>query len=663
MEGIPSMLYAIRNIIKKDDKKGIIGIILAILSFCVCAFLGSFGKGILFALGFLIAGYLKIETKKKRHTYFINALWTFLTMSATCFCGFIMVAKISKCEITTAKAMLNMLCIFIIATVIFTITTRFKLSVILTTFLLLVLSTVNSFVFQFRGKELGPMDFLSIKTAINVSAQYKPELNENMIFAWLLWLLFVFMLFSFEKISFNSKMRARTGSILAVIVSILTLQLCSANIPIKSWYEQGTLKNGYYLNFYLALRDSVVKKPENYTLKPIKDFLEEALNVKAESRPNKAPNIIAIMSESYADFSVLGDNLNTNCEIAPFYNSLKEDTIKGYALSSVYGANTANSEFEFLTGHSMAFLPENSVPYQQYIDDSIYTMAWQMRDFGYESISTHPYWHNGWSRNKLYPLFGFSESTFFDSYPNENVIRKYISDQEMFEFVLDKLKNKNEEKPLFLFGITMQNHGGYTYKGADFIKTVELFGYQKAYPKAEQYFSLVQKSDEALKYLINELKNYKEDTLLVFFGDHFPKVETAFYEEVHGKSYDTLSEQLLQYKVPFMIWANYDIEEKTVPLTSLNFLSRYMIETAGLELPSYHVFLKDLENVVPAMNALGYYSKEKGDFIPYDKAEGEEAAWLNQYEALQYNNLFDDDNRDEDLFKKYINPPSSHNME
>jgi len=58
--------------------------------------------------------------------------------------------------------------------------------------------------------------------------------------------------------------------------------------------------------------------------------------------------------------------------------------------------------------------------------------------------------------------------------------------------------------------------------------------------------------------------------------------------------------------------------------------------------------------VIPAMNALGYYSKEKDDFIPYDKAEGEEAAWLNQYEALQYNNLFDEDNRDEDLFKKYI---------
>jgi len=648
------MLYALRNIIRKDEKKGIAGIVLAFLSFTVCTVFFEWEKGLLFALGFLAAGYLRIHTEKKRYTYFLNLFWAFEIAVITCLSAYIMVAKLSRCEITAGKAMLNILCVIILCALMFIITARFRLSVILTTFLLLTLSTVNSFVFQFRGKELVPMDFFSIKTAINVSAQYKPEVPQNMIYGWLLWLLFVFMLFSFTKLPIASKLRAKTSSALAVIVCMLTLQLCSADIPIKSWYEQGTLKNGYYLNFYLALRDSVVKKPENYTLKPIKDFLEETMGVNAEGTHKKSPNIIVIMNESYADFSVLGDNLNTNCEIAPFYNSLKEDTIKGYALSSVYGANTANSEFEFLTGHSMAFLPENSVPYQQYIDDSIYTLAWQMRDFGYESISTHPYWYNGWSRNKLYPLFGFSESTFFDSYPNQNVIRKYISDQEMYEFVIDKLKNKNKEKPLFLFGITMQNHGGYTYKGEDFIKTVELSGYTKEYPKAEQYFSLIQKSDEALKYLINELKNYKEDTLLVFFGDHFPKVETAFYEEVHGGAYETLSEQLLQYKVPFMLWANYDIEEQTVPLTSLNFLSRYMLDTAGLELPSYHVFLKDLENVIPAMNALGYYSKEKDDFIPYDKAEGEEAAWLNQYEALQYNNLFDEDNRDEDLFKKYI---------
>lgn len=648
------MLYKLKDIVETDRKKGIVGAVLAFASLILCAVFFEWQKGVLFAVGFLLVGFFKINFKKNRYNLLINLFWAFETAVITCLASYIMIAKLSRCEVTAGKGLLNILCIIILYSFFFLLTNRPKLSVILPTSLLLALSTVNSFVFQFRGKELVPMDFFSVKTAFNVSGQYKLEISPNMAYGWTLYILFIFAFYSLPKLKPVSKIKARAASGLTMILSFLTLQIASADIPIKSWYEQGTLKNGYYLNFFLALRDSVVKEPENYAPLTLKDFINENMNVSASEKQNDLPNIIVIMNESFADFRVINENLSTNIPVTPFLDSLSENTIKGYALSSVFGANTANSEFEFLTGHSMAFLPENSVPYQQYINGKIYTMAWQMRSFGYESISTHPYWYNGWSRNKLYPLFGFTESTFFDSYPNKNVIRKYISDREMYEFTLDKLKTRDTEKPLFLFGITMQNHGGYTYKGEDFINTVKLTGYSKEYPKAEQYFTLINESDKALEYLITELKNYNEKTIVVFFGDHFPKVETEFYEELHGGSYDTLSEQLLQYKVPFMIWANYDIEEKTVECTSLNYLSRYMLDAAGIELPSYHNFLKDMEEVVPAMNALGYYSVSEGGFVSYDKAKDEEAAWLNQYEALQYNNLFDEENRDDELFSQYI---------
>ena len=72
------------------------------------------------------------------------------------------------------------------------------------------------------------------------------------------------------------------------------------------------------------------------------------------------PTIIAIMNESFSDLSVLGD-FDTNFELTPFMNSLQKNTIKGYALASVYGAKTPNSEWEFMTGNTMGFLPEGSV--------------------------------------------------------------------------------------------------------------------------------------------------------------------------------------------------------------------------------------------------------------------------------------------------------------
>ena len=106
--------------------------------------------------------------------------------------------------------------------------------------------------------------------------------------------------------------------------------------------------------------------------------------------------------------------------------------------------------------------------------------------------------------------------------------------------------------------------------------------------------------------------------------------------------------------VPFLVWANFDIPEQTVECTSLNYLGRYLLETAGLELPPYYQFLKELEQAVPAVNALGYYSISQQTFLPLEDAQGEEAKWLNDYAIVQYNNLFDQKNRNPLFFQNYL---------
>ena len=261
---------------------------------------------------------------------------------------------------------------------------------------------------------------------------------------------------------------------------------------------------------------------------------------------------------------------------------------------------------------------------------------------------------NGWSRPTVYPYLGFPESTFVDDYPQQNLVRKYVSDREMFAYVLDALDSKGSEEPLFLFGITMQNHGGYLYEGENYTKTIELQGYSGEYPMAEQYFSLIRETDKAVEYLIGELKDYPEDTGVLFFGDHLPGIETGFYEELYGGSFDTLDRQMLSYTVPFVIWANYDIPEQTVECTSLNYLGRYLLEAAGMELPPYYSFLKDLEERIPAVNAMGYYSNSRQTYLPLSEAEGEEAQWLSRYEILQYNGMFDKNGRSDVFFGQYI---------
>lgn len=84
--------------------------------------------------------------------------------------------------------------------------------------------------------------------------------------------------------------------------------------------------------------------------------------------------------------------------------------------------------------------------------------------------------------------------------------------------------------------------------------------------------------------------------------------------------------------------------------TSLNYLSNYVYEAAGLELPPYNRFLRDMEEIIPSINVNGYYSLEKGCYLPFEAADGEERQWLDTYEALQYNGIFDKKNQNKVFF-------------
>jgi len=131
-----------------------------------------------------------------------------------------------------------------------------------------------------------------------------------------------------------------------------------------------------------------VEKPEGYSVEKAKKLLEkedglewtaydQRNNVGEEFANQKEttdqlPNVIVIMDEAFSDLGVLSDEaLPVNEDYMPFIHSLQqgeENTQTGYLNVSVKGGNTANTEFEFLTGDTMAFLPAGSIPYQQYKD-------------------------------------------------------------------------------------------------------------------------------------------------------------------------------------------------------------------------------------------------------------------------------------------------------
>jgi phosphoglycerol transferase MdoB-like AlkP superfamily enzyme len=332
---------------------------------------------------------------------------------------------------------------------------------------------------------------------------------------------------------------------------------------------------------------------------------------------------------------------------------LTENTIKGYALSSVFGAKTPNSEWEFLTGNTMAFLPSGSVVYQQYISDTPTSLVSTLKNEGYTCVAMHPYYATGWSRNTVYPTLGYDEMYFLDDFDQSRVIRDYISDEELYDKIIERYEDSGTREKLYIMGITMQNHGGYTQSYGNFPEMVYKIG--QSYTDANQYLSLVHESDKALEKLITYFAGVTDPVEIVFFGDHQPSLTSDFYPLLNGKGLSGLSEDELEtlYTVPFFIWTNYESKAEEVEMTSLNFLSTMALERAGIALPAYNQFLHDLQEVVPAINSRGYYSKTNGSYLHVDNAVGEEAKWINQYRILQYNSMFDETGRS-NLFFPYL---------
>ena len=407
-------------------------------------------------------------------------------------------------------------------------------------------------------------------------------------------------------------------------------------------------RNGFAVTFLMDMQYLKVEKPEGYSVEKAKELLEneDGLDWTASDQRNNVgkefanqkettdqlPNVIVIMDEAFSDLGVLSDEaLPVNEDYMPFIHSLQqgaENTRTGYLNVSVKGGNTANTEFEFLTGDTMAFLPAGSIPYQQYITKDTPSMASYLKSLGYETYAMHPYYASGWNRDKVYPLLGFDSFYSSADFYGTTYERGYIDDSSCVDKIIETYEKKDAGTPAFIFNVTMQNHSPYTDGYQNLQGNVTVDGTVSA--QLSEYLTLVKLSDAALEKLIDYFKTQEEPTVIVFFGDHQPTdavVEPIWNLEGKSSSDLTEEENQLRYKVPYVIWANYDIDESVNQESSANYLGAQMMEAAGIPLSDYQNYLLEQKEEMPLIST------------QHTEAEGSDA-WLN-YQTLQYYLLFD----------------------
>ena len=519
----------------------------------------------------------------------------------------------------------------------------------------------NHYLISFRGRTLFPGDLLTLGTAINVagSYDYRPDGMQWCtigIFALALALLSLLPKEERRPIHWPGAAAAAGGAAVFLAVFFATPLVESLGIEPSMWTTRG---NGLVLNFTVCLKYMRVEKPDSYSQETLAALAGESPSDTADAEASadgsvRPVNVIVIMNESLSDLSVL-PGVESNVDAVPFLRSLTENTVKGYAYSSVFGGTTANSEYEFLTGNTTAFLPAGTVPYQMYVSPGDPSLAGQMKALGYTTIAAHPYRSSGWNRPTVYADYGFDEVYFESDFQDRAYMRGdertgYVTDRCDYENLIRWYEEKEEEQPLFLFNVTMQNHSAYQMAWTNLPKEVWLTGeLENRFQTVNQYLSLVYQSDQAFEDLINYFSQVEEPTMILLFGDHQPQVATNFYTDVLGTNPDTATAQKKQM-VPFVLWANYDIPEAQGVELSLNYLSALLMDTANLPMTGYQKFLSQLWETAPVINTVGIRDAQ-GNWYGENAALPEELdGAIEDYKVLLYNNVFDKKDRVESFF-------------
>lgn len=554
--------------------------------------------------------------------------------------------------------------------------------------LLFVFALANFYVKEFRGTPFIPMDFMSISTGATVAGEYSYKLTHQVLVAAIILVFLIVLAGKIKTPDFNKKTKIITcvsvGAFSIILLLVFYFTNFFANLGVRPdfWNQtRGYKRYGFVCSFFVNTKYLFVSTPSGYdanTIVPNTNELTEKTDVTTDKKPdNKTPDIICIMNESLSDLSVLGD-FKTNIEYMPYLNSLKKNTIRGNLYVPVIGAGTSNTEYEFLTGNTTAFFPGGSNAYMLYIKNKSASMVSTLNSQGYNSVAFHPYYSSGWNRIAVYDFFGFSlfkslgnlidmsimeeyqktndiellQQLVNETYPNNSdmLLRSYISDSYDYKVLIEDYENRDTTKPYFVFNVTMQNHGAYNKDASNFNQEVELVGMSKEYPLANQYLSLVKRSDDAFKELINYFSKVEEPVVICMFGDHQPSIEVAFVEEVMGKPVSALSveEEQKRHMTPFYIWANYDIEEKEIERLSANYLSSLVLKTAGAQLTEYNKYLLELSKTLPVIDTVGYIDKDGNNYSWNSVSEYSDL--LKKYEFIQHNNVFDKSNKKEEIF-------------
>ena len=468
-----------------------------------------------------------------------------------------------------------------------------------------------------------PLSINDIKTAYTFTKvandiNFIPTWDNILVIIVCIIIFFILFLSVQEKKKF--KLKERLFYIIAavsIICGVLVYKHFNENL--LDITEFNSRYNGYGNNILFELVDRKIKKPSKY-----EENLSKMDNYTVTfSEGDQPENVIVIMNEAFSDIEpFINDEIYQ--DYMPYIHSLEDNTIKGWTYSSVYGGMTAQSEFEFLTGSSGLF-GKGKILYNYGLKDNTLSLVSNLKGLGYKTIAFHPADKLNYNRLDSYTALGFDELIFdkdLDDLTVDDGFRLY-SDKKCYNKIMDEINNNDK---LFVFNVTLQNHAMYYPSSED--------DYYCDNSELNAYLNLVKASDDAFKDFLTQLETIDEKTIVVMFGDHQPALSSKPNYKKGISQVDRI--------VPYIIWANYDIDTTDSENISLNYLSNLLCKEANLPLSPYQNYLEDLKDKYPVINMAGTIDKDGNEYSNNLKEE-----YLNTYNSFFYNQIIDENTNEE----------------
>lgn len=446
-------------------------------------------------------------------------------------------------------------------------------SMLLESILYMALSITELFKYNTNGNHLIMTDMKLARSLKSLTSFAYIKITPRLVLYLVICIAFILLAFWFNpRLKMRVKLRKRLVPGLACLIAcVMVVTVPAISQPVYALFQLDTkeadntfilnekFENNGFLAFFMQTGSenlsNQLEEPSDYKKDSdgtVEQYLAEEVP-ESNFEEEVHPNVIEIMSESFADFRAFSKELSElgYTDLDRYYAGLDRAADMGYEgtlIVPTYASYTVRTEFELLFGLPVKSLNDPNMPQRMLLTRQQPTVPSYYKSWGYTTAYVHPFQSSFYSRKRIYGQFNFDTMIFENDFTVPvSTYGEYIDDNVVYNQIESLIASSDE--PLYLHATTMQNHQPYS----DGDSSDEFIN----------YLSRIQHSADGLADFLERLSKMDEPTIVLFVGDHFPSLrgDDGIYNQLNitSENCSTLYEQ------KYILWNNYGLDTSSLP--------------------------------------------------------------------------------------------------